>query len=340
MDTLIKKSVRQPAIDIAKFIAAILVVTIHTNPLTKVSGIANFILIQFFARMAVPFFIVCTGFFTARKIGFNFSGNYDLKAARIIILKSSWKIFKLYLICSLIYLLLTIPEWITNGSFSYKSFIDWGISFFLYGSYYHLWYLIEVCYALLVLALIFPLLKKTVLCGLAVVLWPSEVIVFGYRAMLPESVQNIISLFDKIKMPFEAIVRVLPLLLVGLFIQQQCRKRSFYLIGFLVTAVFYGAELWFASTFNAGKLFTTLPMAFFVFGLIHSFDTVIKLQNTLALAKISTFVYCAHPAVILIINSIADIQNLLLFFFVTVISVLFGYLYYRISFLIKSRKTT
>lgn len=116
---------RKPAIDIFKFIAAILVITIHTEPLLSISETANFIQVHYIARVAVPFFIVCTGFFIGKRITWSYDGKVDnIKATRIDILKSSGIVFRLYLICSVIYLFLSIPQWIETGWFSIEAFID------------------------------------------------------------------------------------------------------------------------------------------------------------------------------------------------------------------------
>lgn len=338
MSNGIKTIGRQPAIDIAKLVAAILVITIHTNPLAEISQPADFILTQYIARTAVPFFVICTGFFTVSRIGFDFSELSDIKKARNIILKSAWKIFKLYLICSFLYLIPSVIDWIMNSTISIMSFVDWGISFFLNGSYYHLWYLIEVCYALIILALILPLLKKPVICGvLAVLLWSAEAICYGYTTLLPESIQNMIALTEKVKMPFESIIRVLPLLLIGFYISKARRKRLFYGIGLLISAIICGAELYYVSSINGGKLFMTLPLAYFLFGFIHSFDPVIKEKNTVAYAKISTFIYVVHPAFIWLFQFVTDLPNLGLFIIVTFLSITTGFVYYRMAFTIKSK---
>ena len=50
------KKVNYFAIDIAKYISALLVVCIHTFPLLDVSEPANTFLIQAVCRIAVPFF--------------------------------------------------------------------------------------------------------------------------------------------------------------------------------------------------------------------------------------------------------------------------------------------
>ena len=333
---------RQPSIDIFKFFAAILVITIHTNPLAEVSETADFILVHIIARVAVPFFIVCTGYFIGKRIVFESNRISNLKEARIVILKSSWKVFKLYLICSLVYLILSIPDWIATGWFSIKALIDWGIAFFLTGSYYHLWYLMEVCYALLILALILPLIRKPFVYLLIIVLWTIEVLQYAYAMALPSVVQNIFSLCEKVQMPFESVVRVLPLLLLGIVIQHQKQKRAaFYIIGLIVSMTMLFAEVFFVKSLGGEKysyVVFTLPVAYFLFETVYSFDPVIKLKNTLGFAKISTFVYLAHPAFILMLKWIIDLPGYAVFLIVTILSVLTGFIYYKIIGLIKSRK--
>ena len=337
---------RQPAIDIFKFIVAILVITIHTEPLAEISETADFILVHIIARVAVPFFIVCTGFFIGKRIIFESNRISNLKEARIVILKSSWKIFKLYLICSLIYLILSIPNWIATGWFSIKAFIDWGISFFLYGSYFHLWYLMEVCYALLILALILalilPLIRKPFVYLFIIVLWAVEVLQYAYAMALPSAVQNVFHLCEKVQMPYESVVRVLPLLLLGIVIQQQKQKRAaFYIVGLIISMAMLFAEVYFVKSLGGEKysyVVFTLPVAYFLFETVHSFDPVIKLKNTLGFAKISTFVYLAHPAFILMLKWIVDLPGYAVFLVVTILSVLTGFIYYQIVRLIKSHK--
>ncbi|MBR3289866.1 MAG: acyltransferase family protein [Clostridia bacterium] len=215
------RAARQPAVDIAKLIAAVLVITIHTDPLLDLSGSANFVLVHIIARTAVPFFIVCTGFFLGKRFEYSHGRISNIPAARRATMKSAWKIGKLYLLCSVIYLLISIPQWISTGWFSAHAFLDWGVGVFLTGSYYHLWYLIEVFYALLVLALLLPILRKPVVWVLIVVLWIVEVLDYAYVVVLPSGIQTAFAWLDKLQMPFESVVRVLPLLLLGMVIARQ-----------------------------------------------------------------------------------------------------------------------
>ena len=50
-------------LDAFKLIAALLVICIHTSPLTTFSANADFFLTRIVARIAVPFFLMVSGFF-------------------------------------------------------------------------------------------------------------------------------------------------------------------------------------------------------------------------------------------------------------------------------------
>lgn len=50
-------------IDFFRIIAALLIITIHTSPLLTYSETGDFILTRILARIAVPFFLMTSGFF-------------------------------------------------------------------------------------------------------------------------------------------------------------------------------------------------------------------------------------------------------------------------------------
>ncbi|MHB8065134.1 MAG: acyltransferase family protein, partial [Ruminiclostridium sp.] len=54
-------------LDYFRIIAALLIVAIHTYPLASISQAADFIFTHIFARIAVPFFFMTTGFFLLPK---------------------------------------------------------------------------------------------------------------------------------------------------------------------------------------------------------------------------------------------------------------------------------
>ena len=55
-------------IDIMKFIDSIFIVMLNVNPLVSLSPIISFFITAIFARIAVPFFFLSSGFFMAKKM--------------------------------------------------------------------------------------------------------------------------------------------------------------------------------------------------------------------------------------------------------------------------------
>lgn len=115
-------------IDYFRFLAALLVVAIHTSPLLSYSAMGDFVLTRILARVAVPFFFLTSGFFL-------FSGD-SFQSDR-------WKAFvkktaAVYMMAILLYL----PLNIYNGYFAQDYLLPNIIKdLFFDGTMYHLWYL-------------------------------------------------------------------------------------------------------------------------------------------------------------------------------------------------------
>ena len=53
-------------IDVLKFVFSILIIAIHTNPLSDITDFGNFVVVDILARIAVPFFFVISSYFLFR----------------------------------------------------------------------------------------------------------------------------------------------------------------------------------------------------------------------------------------------------------------------------------
>lgn len=138
-----KKTV--PTLDLFRLAAVLLVVMNHTSPLADVSAMADFWLTRVLARVAVPFFLMTTGYFLSRN---HWAGvGRQLK-----------KLCLLYGVCILLYL----PVNLYAGSFTGPA--DVLRKLLVDGTFYHLWY--------------FP---ATIL-GIVIARWLSQL---GLRVALP-----------------------------------------------------------------------------------------------------------------------------------------------------------
>lgn len=110
----------RPVLDRFRLLAAVLVVCIHTGPLASYSGPADFWLCRVFARIAVPFFFMVSGYFLAAD-GWRNTGRF---------LKKS-------LLAYGAAVLLYLPLNFYNGGYAP---LEWVKKLLADGTLYHLWY--------------------------------------------------------------------------------------------------------------------------------------------------------------------------------------------------------
>lgn len=130
------QNVHYHSVDVFKLICSILVVMIHIPPFGSNDTFAqvNFGIQNAAARIAVPFFFMCTGFFLYQKTTCD---DFDIQPVKVYLRK----ILRLYLIWSAIYFpvsmksILGHPQGIGYGLMTYVR------NFFFVGSYTLLWYL-------------------------------------------------------------------------------------------------------------------------------------------------------------------------------------------------------
>ena len=113
-------------IDICRFIAALMIVAIHIYPFSSFSEDIDYIITRVIFRIAVPLFLMITGYYILPKALPN----------KEVIKTYSNKIIKLYVISIIIY----IPINIYNGYFYEFNIFSFLKDLFINGTFYHLWY--------------------------------------------------------------------------------------------------------------------------------------------------------------------------------------------------------
>ncbi|MCI8818021.1 MAG: acyltransferase, partial [Oscillibacter sp.] len=112
-------SARGPVLDRFRLLAAVLVVCIHTGPLAGCNAAADFWLCRVFARIAVPFFLMVSGYFLEKD---------QWRGAERFLKKT----LAIYAAAVLLYL----PLNLYGGGYHLP---EWGKRLFLDGTLYHLW---------------------------------------------------------------------------------------------------------------------------------------------------------------------------------------------------------
>ncbi|WP_026889961.1 serine racemase VanT catalytic subunit [Lacrimispora aerotolerans] len=119
---------RYAGIDSFRYIAALLVIAIHTSPLSSYSEMGDFVLTRIIGRAAVPFFFMTSGFFLIKEY------SYNEEKLRAFVKKTS----VIYGLSIAAY----IPLNLYNGYFTMENlFPNIMKDIFFDGTLYHLWYL-------------------------------------------------------------------------------------------------------------------------------------------------------------------------------------------------------
>ena len=136
-------------IDLIKFLCAMLVVSIHAAPFGQTgfvfNRLMNFGIQHYLARLAVPFFFMSTGFLVFRKQPLE---NFSFRTGA----RYAWKMYRLYLIWTVIYIPLIINKYFTGFHISLPAAVGVIRNFIFTGSYVHLWYLNASAFALLLIS--------------------------------------------------------------------------------------------------------------------------------------------------------------------------------------------
>lgn len=136
------------SIDLFKLLMAVAVVAIHTNPIVSWTNQAAIKIVVMIEEWAVPFFFVASGFFLFNAIKIPYSQGIKR------IDKYIFKILKMYCAWTLISLPLTLYGYFTSGNGIISCILSYFKYFLFVGKLYnsyHLWYLLALLYALIVI---------------------------------------------------------------------------------------------------------------------------------------------------------------------------------------------
>lgn len=144
-DSLENKKKVLPALDLARFVGALLVVMIHTFPLVDVNLYLNYGITNYIARLAVPFFFVTSGYLCFKKTSYE---QFDFSVPK----QYAFRMLKLYVLWTVVYF---IPFFIRSVYMCERGYVYGlicAIRTFLFSGYHHLWYLSALAVAVFLVA--------------------------------------------------------------------------------------------------------------------------------------------------------------------------------------------
>lgn len=137
---------RYNGIDLVKFIMAICVIAIHTQPLEYCSNTAVIELYTNFVNSAVPFFFLASGYLLAVKLQWPYDSAQSIKEVQNYIIKA----IKMYVFWSAVYFPLALYYYISSGKSALYALFHYLRGLLFVGEHYNswmLWYLLSTIYA-------------------------------------------------------------------------------------------------------------------------------------------------------------------------------------------------
>lgn len=291
-------------LDYFKVIAALLVVAIHTSPLSTVNDKFDFLLTGILARIAVPFFLMTTGYFLLPQYLFAKSKDY----------RPFWRTIKKALLLYAIAIIIYLPVNFYAGQLLEISFCDFLRMLIFDGTLYHLWYLPATILGAVLLVFASRKLPFRIVFVIALVLY-----CFG---LIGDSYYGFISNCGILGTIYQSMFRVFSYTRNGIFytpiflamgagIKQ--KNKLHYLVvtifGFTISVslmIFEGLTLNHLGVQRHDSMYIALlPAMFFLFQMILQ----VKANPMKSLRTISTWIYIIHPLFIVLIRGVAKITH-------------------------------
>ena len=335
------------SIDLFRYLCAVLVVAVHTNPGTDIHQELGYICTQIIPRIGVPFFFAAAGYFYLGKLEEGKFITFFRYIIRILITYSIWTVF---------YYVIEYYKWGQDNIFKFKHLAV--EQFWKTGSYYHFWFFPALVFAVVVSTIFFVVRCKKLLIPVSIILYALGCIGCAYNQLglqIPYLGKELYRSRD-----FELIRRVVlmgfPFFVSGYFVYKiknwAAEKVSDKkLMGvFVGTVLFWLAEIWLVRTMgwqaNIVITFGLYPMLAVVMLLLLRNPMPEKKKSADAAKVTANFMYYSHPIIIMAMSQIASkyfqtgIQATMMFFLTVLVTTLLGLLIYKwnnrvINFIVK-----
>ena len=205
--------IRNNAIDIFRYICAILVVCVHAVPFAEINSNLSYFFVQILPRVAVPFFFTISGYYYIKKIleeGADINKIFWKYVLKLLILYSLW---------SIIYIMIKFIQGLGQGIDIFSFLKQTILNYFFYGSYYHLWFFPALFFSISITTLFAKMKKVKWLAYSSIVLYIIGCLGCSYFA-IGEQIPLIKGLihFSHFKLIRTVILMGLPFFIMGYFV--------------------------------------------------------------------------------------------------------------------------
>lgn len=327
---------RNSSIDIFRFVAALFVVWCHAGVFIELDEKIYMAVTQQLPRFSVAFFFGVAGYYyIAALLKGKASLGKQLKA-----------ILRVYITWTLIYYAVSFGvNIILEGEDLGTFLVERVVNFFTKGSYFHLWYIVALIYALIVVTIVHRLAGERglqVLAGLGVVLTilgalGSVYYPFGSKLPVLQMIYDneyfdLIMKWFGMGIPYVSLGYIV--LKLNTMEKQVTNKRIW--IGWGITFILYLLEIWFVVWKVAYYERCELMISVYFLTIMN---LLVLLRNPLPQYQgiantsrgISSFMYFSHPLVILVLQKALGFMNMSvgslgIYFVVVLITGVFGYI--------------
>ena len=307
---------RYDALDVMKWISAILVVVIHCKPFQPYSDFLNVLTAEGICRIAVPFFFCTSGLLLTEK----------LETDQMTCNKALISNLRLYALWSVPYFLMGLLDNSLSDQLRY-TIIDGG-------SYYHFWYLLAMLYALPMIPWLVRRNNLTLVL-IAAPLWMLRCLQYVYRWIPLFDIPWDTS-FDTLR---DAACCAIPMMVLGILCHRFRHRRGpkFWFLCTVGLASVNLVELLalYFLTPHTGHFEFLLTMPVTVFCLVNYLTTVdfsfADRRIPTGLRQASVWIYCIHPMVIFIYGQIHDSLGIRRFVIVLALCLIssLGYIHFK-----------
>ncbi|MDR2547379.1 MAG: serine racemase VanT catalytic subunit [Lachnospiraceae bacterium] len=306
-------------LDYSRLIAALMIVGIHTYPLSSVSEELNFYITHVFARIAVPFFLITTGYFL---LPLYFTSEAKNKEPLKKFIK---KVGLLYAGATLLYL----PVNIYAGHYADGNVLWDLIKIIVFdGTFYHLWYFPALIVGVLLIYLLsrkFSIRVVGIITGLLYLLGLLGDSYYGITIHLPFLDTVYTAMFSLFSYTRNGLFYTPIFLLMGVVIatwkQRPGKMTSF--IGFMISMLVMlseGAILHRTQSPRHDSMYIALiPCVFFLFCFLLSPSKGVKTHRSSRsigafvcnphIRDISLWIYVLHPFIIVLVRGVSTITG-------------------------------
>lgn len=296
-----------PGLDVLKMLLALLVIIRHCGQIYygENRDLYYTCIVSGLSTAAVPTFFCISGFLFYMR-------ENNLRVNRQIV-----RLVKLYIVWSIIYFPVRIWRWGNDGRL-FEHLIVYMKEALFSGTYYHLWYLPALAFALWVTSFLRNRVNRRTVY-IAIVLLVIGLLGDSYRAFAMTFAGRYITLYEAVFITTRNGLFVgVPFVLLGRFFaesQEKClefasKYREIMLGGLLVSIVLLMVESYYLhdryhNSIN-NILICSIPFAACSFLLFVGIGNVCKEYMLVFIRKMSTLVFCCHPLVIGVIYVISD----------------------------------